>query len=448
MIIVPDSHTVPTSSRHLAEARATGHGFATFMEAAAEIPPGGIGPVGPQVARPMPQDDAESANPDTAAEPDVPAGHRPEQPEHPISQPQGIEDRPIEAGIVTVAGQPDPAPVEPAAAGPGLSSTVSQPEPAGGHLVGRTALVSDGQDLSGTSAPPLHTNRADIHSAILPGVPTSETAVEHPSAAASGPQRGVSKAPSPDDLPTGDGSRPATRAAPNLPATGPAAAPFSMLTPRNHETDAIMPPTQRDPVANLPIKHGFAAPPPPAGAPVNHVISRDTGPAFDLMRIAEPEPDGLARPTAGTPSASAQQATTYPLATAQAPQAPAQLVAAINRAAIDGQKTTEVALNPDELGRVRLRLAATDGALTVMVSAERAETMELLRRNIETLARDLEAAGYDGAQIIFSQDGGGAGEREAHAPASTPAPGKPATDAPDVPAHMLITLGDRLDIRL
>jgi hypothetical protein len=448
MIIVPDSHTVPTSSRHLAEARATGHGFATFMAAAAEIPPGGIGPVGPQVARPMPQDDAESANPDTAAEPDAPAGHRPGQPEHPVSQPRGIEHRATATGIVKDAGQAEPAPLEAATAGPGPSSTVPRPGPARGCQVGRTALVPDGQEPSGTSAPPRDTNRADVHSANLPGVPTPETVAEQPPAAASGPRRGVSKAPAPDDLPSGDGSRPATRAAPGLPATGPAAARRFMLTPRNHEADATMPSTGRDPVANLPVKHGFAAPPPPAGAPVNHVISRDTGPAFDLVRIAEPEPDDLVRPTAGAPTASTHQAAPCPLATAQVPQVPAQIVAAINRAAIDGHKTTEVALNPDELGRVRLRLATTDGALTVMVSAERAETMELLRRNIETLARDLEAAGYDGARIIFSQDGGGAGEREAHAPASLPASGKPATGAPDVPAHMLITLGDRLDIRL
>ena len=68
-------------------------------------------------------------------------------------------------------------------------------------------------------------------------------------------------------------------------------------------------------------------------------------------------------------------------------------------------KTTEIALNPEELGRVRLSMTAVDGTLTLHVVSERPETQDLLRRHIEILAQEFRELGYD--QISFSFGEGG-----------------------------------------
>jgi flagellar hook-length control protein FliK len=68
-------------------------------------------------------------------------------------------------------------------------------------------------------------------------------------------------------------------------------------------------------------------------------------------------------------------------------------------------KATEIALNPEELGRVRLTLSAADGALTLVVLADRPETQDLLRRHIDVLAQEFRDLGYDSVSFSFNADG-------------------------------------------
>ncbi len=68
-------------------------------------------------------------------------------------------------------------------------------------------------------------------------------------------------------------------------------------------------------------------------------------------------------------------------------------------------KATEIALNPEELGRVRLTLSAVDGALTLVVLADRPETQELLRRHIDVLAQEFRSLGYESVSFSFDADG-------------------------------------------
>lgn len=75
-------------------------------------------------------------------------------------------------------------------------------------------------------------------------------------------------------------------------------------------------------------------------------------------------------------------------------------------------KTTEIALNPEELGRVRLTLSAGDGALTLAVFAERPETQDLLRRNIDMLAQEFRALGYQDLSFSFGGEGQAANSDE------------------------------------
>lgn len=68
-------------------------------------------------------------------------------------------------------------------------------------------------------------------------------------------------------------------------------------------------------------------------------------------------------------------------------------------------RPVELSLNPEELGRVRLTFTTTDAGLHVAVIAERGETMDLLRRHIESLAQDFRDLGYRDVKFDFSGNG-------------------------------------------
>lgn len=68
-----------------------------------------------------------------------------------------------------------------------------------------------------------------------------------------------------------------------------------------------------------------------------------------------------------------------------------------------GNRTVELTLTPEELGKVRMTLHSSDGAITVSVQAERQETLDLMRRNIDSLARDFRDMGYSNIEFDFGQ---------------------------------------------
>lgn len=80
-------------------------------------------------------------------------------------------------------------------------------------------------------------------------------------------------------------------------------------------------------------------------------------------------------------------------------------------------RVTELALAPEELGKVRLRMeqdAANPDRLTILINVERPETLDLFRRHAGELAEAIRNAGYSGAQIDFGhqgQDGGAQQDR-------------------------------------
>lgn len=63
----------------------------------------------------------------------------------------------------------------------------------------------------------------------------------------------------------------------------------------------------------------------------------------------------------------------------------------------------ELTLSPEELGRVRMSFATQDGALTMLLQADRQETLELLRRNIDQLAQDFRDLGFQDLTFHFGQ---------------------------------------------
>ena len=96
----------------------------------------------------------------------------------------------------------------------------------------------------------------------------------------------------------------------------------------------------------------------------------------------------------------------------------------------------EVQLEPEELGRVRFHMQISEHGVALQVSADRPDTLDLLRRNADQLARLLTEAGYQGSNLSFSgQRRGGAsqgrsGRPDHHVPDGAAAQGAPQAKAP------------------
>lgn len=70
---------------------------------------------------------------------------------------------------------------------------------------------------------------------------------------------------------------------------------------------------------------------------------------------------------------------------------------------MSGGKTTEVALNPPELGRVRMSLQTAETGLVISIIAERPETLDLMRRNAMQLAAEFTDIGFDHVELNFGR---------------------------------------------
>ncbi|WP_415405024.1 flagellar hook-length control protein FliK [Tateyamaria sp. SN3-11] len=82
------------------------------------------------------------------------------------------------------------------------------------------------------------------------------------------------------------------------------------------------------------------------------------------------------------------------------PHIPRQIAEAIHRSP---EKTVEIALNPVELGRVRMVLSATDAGISVSILADRPDTLDLMRRNIDDLGQSFAELGYEDVSFSFEQ---------------------------------------------
>ncbi|MEP2029490.1 MAG: flagellar hook-length control protein FliK [Paracoccaceae bacterium] len=109
-------------------------------------------------------------------------------------------------------------------------------------------------------------------------------------------------------------------------------------------------------------------------------------------------------------------------------------------------RPVEVALNPEELGRVRMSISAHDSGITMALLAERTETLELMRRHIDQLALEFHALGFGDVRFSFSQDSeSGEGEVSQHKRGVPALADEPASD---VPIRLTISPDAGLDIRL
>lgn len=212
--------------------------------------------------------------------------------------------------------------------------------------------------------------------------------------------------------PVGPATQPAGQTAPELSsAVGPPATPSDTRP----DTPPALPPRQAA-VSVTPTTASLQRP----GAP--RPPSQGGDQALPVDAALAPEQTTPASPVRSETAASVVAA--RPEGSAPAIAATRQIAVAVATLPDGG---TEIRLDPAELGNVRLSLQATDSAITLMVHADRPETADLIRRNLESLAQDLRALGYQEVGVSVSGGDGGQG----------PAAGAPGTGAgnanPDSP---------------
>ena len=80
-----------------------------------------------------------------------------------------------------------------------------------------------------------------------------------------------------------------------------------------------------------------------------------------------------------------------------------QVIQSVSRSHAEG--VVEIRLQPEELGRVRLTMVAGEAGMTVQITAERSDTLDLVRRNIEMLENDLKQRGFADLSFSFGAEG-------------------------------------------
>ncbi|MEP2717361.1 flagellar hook-length control protein FliK [Pseudophaeobacter sp.] len=93
--------------------------------------------------------------------------------------------------------------------------------------------------------------------------------------------------------------------------------------------------------------------------------------------------------------------------TVHRPETPRMVAAQLAQAIVTkGDRNVDVALNPEELGRVKMRVSTSEAGITVIIQTERAETGDLMRRHINELADEFRKMGFE--NVSFEFNGGGA----------------------------------------
>ncbi|WP_306004451.1 flagellar hook-length control protein FliK [Aquicoccus porphyridii] len=145
---------------------------------------------------------------------------------------------------------------------------------------------------------------------------------------------------------------------------------------------------------------------------------------------------------------------TGPLIARYGPDLPQHVARQIAEFAPGPQQATEVRLNPEELGRVRMTMVQSEGAISVTITAERGETLDLMRRHIGLLAEEFRQIGYGSIQFDFGPDRRGRDSGQP-SPGDDPSCGAPGDDpdtpdqsAPPAPALSARIADGSIDIRL
>ncbi|WP_323776058.1 flagellar hook-length control protein FliK [Leisingera sp.] len=141
---------------------------------------------------------------------------------------------------------------------------------------------------------------------------------------------------------------------------------------------------------------------------------------------------------------------------AHRPEAPRMIAAQMAEAfAAKGEQKVEVSLNPQELGKVKMRVVASETGITIIIQTERPETGDLVRRHIHELAEEFRRLGYEDISFEFSGGQAGAGRPDDDADGDSGRSGETAetrgadaTDASDAATQNLRLGAAGVDMRV
>lgn len=111
----------------------------------------------------------------------------------------------------------------------------------------------------------------------------------------------------------------------------------------------------------------------------------------------------------------------------------------------------ELTLSPAELGKVRMSLSTKDAGVSVMIHADRPETLDLMRRNIGDLESEFADMGYGDVDFAFSGGDGAHDQRDDHPQphdTSTHAEAPVVSPASNVSGDTPLSSETSMDIRL
>ena len=191
----------------------------------------------------------------------------------------------------------------------------------------------------------------------------------------------------------------------------------------------------------MPVDAAPANPAPAGPAPAPQIQADPLAPLFDSLPADPAPPPGpapVAREAAPAPAV-------LPPSRIPVPHVARQIVEAVVTARED---RVEVALAPEELGRIRMVMTGPDHSPHVMVWAERPEVLDQLRRNTAILQDCFGDAGMADASFEFQGEGGSGSEGRQPLPDSLRA-GFDMAEPVSIPlAWTPMAVPARLDIRI
>ena len=114
-------------------------------------------------------------------------------------------------------------------------------------------------------------------------------------------------------------------------------------------------------------------------------------------------------------------------------------------------KPTELVLNPEELGRLRVTFHTEATTMNVVLQFERPETLDLMRRHIDMLGQEMRDLGYESVNFAFHDQGGndtGEEKKQKHAAPEQPQFNSTAERAAMNPIRVTLSDGAGIDIRI
>ncbi|MEL7211325.1 MAG: flagellar hook-length control protein FliK [Pseudomonadota bacterium] len=128
------------------------------------------------------------------------------------------------------------------------------------------------------------------------------------------------------------------------------------------------------------------------------------------------------------------------------PEVQRAVMVQLAQAQLKPDQPVELRLDPQELGQVRMVLTSQEQSLTLVMSAERPETLDLMRRHIDQLAQEFQEMGYTDLNFSFTEQESAPDQREGeHPPPRSTVEPQPAETTPHI-----LNLGSisGLDIRM